>query len=89
MSVGIQKTRALSCLGIAARSTPTADISLKDIRLKGFSTLIVNAMDTVLDWQDRARQRRHLGEMDDHLLRDIGLSRADLEYESSKPFWRA
>ena len=84
MSVGIQKTRALSGLRIAARSTPAADISLK-----GLSTLIVNAMDTVLDWQDRARQRRHLGEMDDHLLRDIGLSRADLEYESSKPFWRA
>ena len=46
-------------------------------------------MDTVLDWQDRSRQRHRLGEMDDHLLRDIGLSRADLEYESSKPFWRA
>ena len=84
MSVGIQKTRALSGL-----RTPAADISFKDISLKGLGTLIVKATDTVLDWQDRARQRRHLGEMDDHLLRDIGLSRADLEYESSKPFWRA
>jgi uncharacterized protein YjiS (DUF1127 family) len=27
--------------------------------------------------------------MDDHLLHDIGLSRADLEYEVAKPFWRA
>jgi uncharacterized protein YjiS (DUF1127 family) len=26
--------------------------------------------------------------MDDHLLRDIGLSRADLEHEIEKPFWR-
>jgi uncharacterized protein YjiS (DUF1127 family) len=84
MSVGIQKTRALSGLRTAPRPTPAADISLK-----GLSTLIVNAMDTMLDWQDRARQRHRLGEMDDHLLRDIGLSRADLEYESSKPFWRA
>jgi uncharacterized protein YjiS (DUF1127 family) len=84
MSVGIQKIRALSGL-----RTPATDISLKDINLKGLSTLIVKATDTVLDWQDRARQRRRLGEMDDHLLRDIGLSRADLEYESSKPFWRA
>jgi uncharacterized protein YjiS (DUF1127 family) len=49
----------------------------------------VKATDTVLDWQERVRQRHHLGEMDDHLLRDIGLSRADLEHESSKPFWRA
>jgi uncharacterized protein YjiS (DUF1127 family) len=84
MSVGIQKTRALSGLRTATRSNPAADISLK-----GLSALIVKATDTVLDWQDRARQRRRLGEMDDHLLRDIGLSRADLEYESSKPFWRA
>jgi uncharacterized protein YjiS (DUF1127 family) len=84
MSVGIQKTRALSGLRTTVRFNPAADISLK-----GLNTLIVNAMDTVLDWQERARQRHHLGEMDDHLLRDIGLSRADLEHESSKPFWRA
>ena len=84
MSVGIQKSRALSGL-----RTSALDISRKDISFKGLGALIVNAMDTVLDWQDRARQRHHLGEMDDHLLRDIGLSRADLEYESSKPFWRA
>ena len=84
MSVGIQKTRALSGLRTATRSNPAADISLR-----GLSTLIVKVTDTVLDWQDRARQRHRLGEMDDHLLRDIGLSRADLEYESSKPFWRA
>ena len=79
MSVGIQKSRALSGL-----RTPALDISFK-----GLSGLIVKATDTVLDWQERARQRHRLGEMDDHLLRDIGLSRADLEYESSKPFWRA
>jgi uncharacterized protein YjiS (DUF1127 family) len=79
MSVGIQKSHAPSGL-----RTPAADISLK-----GISALIVKATDTVLDWQDRARQRHHLGEMDDHLLRDIGLSRADLEHESAKPFWRA
>jgi uncharacterized protein YjiS (DUF1127 family) len=84
MSVGIQKTRALSGL-----RTPATDISLKDISLKGLGTLIVKATDTVLDWQERARQRHRLGEMDDHLLRDIGLSRADLEHESAKPFWRA
>ena len=79
MSVGIQKSRALSSLRTTAF----------DISLKGLSALIVKATDTVLDWQERVRQRHHLGEMDDHLLRDIGLSRADLEHESSKPFWRA
>ena len=84
MSVGIQKSRALSGLRTATHSTSTLDISLK-----GLSALIVSVTDTVLDWQERARQRHRLGQMDDHLLRDIGLSRADLEHESAKPFWRA
>ena len=89
MSVGIQKTRALSGLRTATRPTPGLDISLKGISFKGLSTLIVKVTDTVLDWQDRARQRHRLGEMDDRLLRDIGVSRADLENEAAKPFWRA
>ena len=83
MTVGIQKSRALSDLRTAARPAPLLDISLK-----GLGALIVKASDTLLDWQDRARQRHRLGEMDDHLLRDVGLSRADLEHESAKPFWR-
>jgi uncharacterized protein YjiS (DUF1127 family) len=41
-----------------------------------------------LTWFDRARQRRQLGELSDHMLRDIGLSRTDVWAESSKPFWR-
>ena len=42
----------------------------------------------VLAWLERARQRRHLGELSDHMLKDIGLSRADVEAEVAKPFWR-
>jgi uncharacterized protein YjiS (DUF1127 family) len=84
MSVGIQKSRVLLGLRTPARPARRLDISLK-----GLNTMIVSAMDTVLDWQDRARQRHNLLEMDDHLLRDIGLSRADLENEAAKPFWRA
>jgi uncharacterized protein YjiS (DUF1127 family) len=35
----------------------------------------------------RQRQRHDLATLDDRLLRDIGLSRADAEHESRKPFW--
>jgi uncharacterized protein YjiS (DUF1127 family) len=41
-----------------------------------------------LAWIERARQRRHLSELSDHMLKDIGLSRADVEAEAAKPFWR-
>jgi uncharacterized protein YjiS (DUF1127 family) len=36
----------------------------------------------------RARQRRDLAALSDHALRDIGLSRADVDVETGKPFWR-
>jgi uncharacterized protein YjiS (DUF1127 family) len=36
----------------------------------------------------RARQRRHLVALSDHQLRDIGLTRSDVELEGRKPFWR-
>ncbi len=40
------------------------------------------------DAYDRYLQRRALAELDDRMLRDVGLSRADVEREISKPFWR-
>jgi uncharacterized protein YjiS (DUF1127 family) len=42
----------------------------------------------VLTWHERARQRRHLQSLSDHMLRDLGLTRADVLAEGSKPFWR-
>ncbi|MES9965481.1 MAG: DUF1127 domain-containing protein [Candidatus Sedimenticola sp. 20ELBAFRAG] len=38
-------------------------------------------------WQ-RQRQRRRLLELDDRLLKDIGISRVDAMGEGGKPFWR-
>lgn len=40
-------------------------------------------------WRSRTRGRGHLMELDDRLLRDIGLTRAQAEAEWLKPFWRA
>ena len=39
-------------------------------------------------WIERSRQRHALGELDHHLLDDIGISRAERMREVSKPFWR-
>ncbi len=43
----------------------------------------------VATWAERRRQRRILLGLGDDMLRDIGLSRADVTLEGSKPFWRA
>jgi uncharacterized protein YjiS (DUF1127 family) len=39
-------------------------------------------------WRQRIRQRRSLATADDWLLKDIGVSRADVMHECDKAFWR-
>jgi len=46
------------------------------------------ACEAVLTCADRSRQRRRLAELSDYMLRDIGLTRADVAGETRKPFWR-
>jgi len=50
--------------------------------------LLRKAVNRVIRWQERAHERRHLIGMDDRLLADIGLSRADVQSAFDKPFWR-
>jgi uncharacterized protein YjiS (DUF1127 family) len=38
-------------------------------------------------WINRARQRRALAELDDHMLNDIGVSRSVARREAGRPFW--
>jgi uncharacterized protein YjiS (DUF1127 family) len=68
---------ALECdaAGRATRALP---------RLRaGLTSLVLR----LLRWQELARQRRALAAMDDHMLKDIGLSRADARREAERPFW--
>jgi uncharacterized protein YjiS (DUF1127 family) len=43
---------------------------------------------TLEQWVERRRQRRALLELNEHMLKDIGVSAADAWQESQKPFWR-
>jgi hypothetical protein len=40
-------------------------------------------------WIGRFRERRALGDLNDHLLRDVGLTREQAEREAAKPWWQA
>jgi uncharacterized protein YjiS (DUF1127 family) len=43
---------------------------------------------TIQSWSRRCRTRRDLLEMDDHILKDIGINRIDALQEGRKAFWK-
>ncbi len=74
----------------SAQQRPSVDAPF--VTAGGFVTrlsrLPFTVLETLLTWQERDRQRRHLASLDDRMLRDMGISRADAEREAAVPFWR-
>ena len=62
----------------------TVPVRIANIVFRPFWMVI----ELALSAHERWRQRQHLMMLDDHLLKDIGLSRSDADQESSKPFWK-
>jgi uncharacterized protein YjiS (DUF1127 family) len=48
---------------------------------------VVVGVENVMTRAELARSRRHLSQLDERLLRDIGLDRATARYEATKGFW--
>jgi uncharacterized protein YjiS (DUF1127 family) len=46
-------------------------------------------IETPIAWLERIRERRQLARFSDDMLKDIGVTRADVEHVVEKPFWRA
>jgi uncharacterized protein YjiS (DUF1127 family) len=57
-------------------------------RLRPGGALLLGALDLALAWHERARQRRRLRDLDDCLLEDVGIGRAEADRECREPFWR-
>ena len=53
----------------------------------GGGGLVFGLFNLLARLNESRRQRRALQTLDDNMLRDIGLSRADVEREATKPFW--
>jgi uncharacterized protein YjiS (DUF1127 family) len=53
-----------------------------------FSGRLAAAFVKLFTWMERVRQRYALAALDDHLLKDIGLTRTDVYDEVRKPFWQ-
>lgn len=66
---------------------PSTLLRLKQTALRAaLSPVAVSNL--LLLWLARWRDRRALDALSDHMLKDMGLSRADAAGESGKPFWR-
>jgi uncharacterized protein YjiS (DUF1127 family) len=58
------------------------------LRAARLADKVVGAVVTrIFSWQERARERHRMKALSDAMLRDIGVSRADIDRESRKPFW--
>ena len=53
-----------------------------------FPLWIKRSVDLVATWSARQKQRHDLAMLNDEALRDIGLTRSDVERETAKPFWQ-
>lgn len=50
--------------------------------------ILAAPFELLLEWQERLHQRALLREMPDRMLKDLGLTRSDVESEAGKPVWR-
>ncbi|HKL25853.1 MAG TPA: DUF1127 domain-containing protein [Desulfuromonadales bacterium] len=51
------------------------------------TSLLARTWNRLKIWNEVSRQRRELIKLSDYMLKDLGLSRADVERESHRPFW--
>lgn len=56
---------------------------------RALSLELIDLGTLLLVWQARWRERARLDRLSDHMLKDLGISRADASREVGKPFWRA
>jgi len=73
---------------LSARHARNRRIWPENSKASGPVGVIVRVIDLILLWQERAHSRYRLAQLDERMLKDIGISRLDALQESAKPFWR-
>jgi uncharacterized protein YjiS (DUF1127 family) len=61
--------------------------ALVSVRPLGLSSLVKKMLETLSVWQERTAQRRQLVNLDQRMLQDIGITRADAINEFHKSVW--
>lgn len=73
---------------VMARGAATGAHGASDF-VSALVRLPVTLFKVLLTWQERSVERNRMRHLDDRLLDDMGLTRADVARQSSIPFWRA
>ena len=61
---------------------------IETLPLRARPGVVARLIQTVTTIATRRRDRQRLGQLDAHLLRDIGVDAQDARRESVKPFWQ-
>jgi uncharacterized protein YjiS (DUF1127 family) len=75
--------RSPAMIALPRHTFPTA------ARSRPLGELLLAGLGLVEGWLERRRQRRALLSLGEPMLKDIGLSRADVAGEAGKWFWQA
>ena len=67
---------------------PAADFRRRARRRRSARNIGTRVLGRLHLWRRRAKERTEVAALDDRTLADIGLSRAEAEFLSDKPFWR-
>ena len=85
-SIGARRPRADGSPATALPATPSSVLARVASLI---SDALVRAIERLALWRARTRGRRDLASFNDTMLHEIGISRADVDREFSKPFWRS
>jgi uncharacterized protein YjiS (DUF1127 family) len=70
---------------IGVKTRPLASLARPHDRLRICARKCLGFLSRAME---RARQRRALAGLDDHMLKDIGITRSEAVQECAMPFWR-
>lgn len=56
-------------------------------QIPSWQALVAETFQRITTWSETARQRRALGALEPHLLRDIGVTPQAAANEAARPFW--
>ena len=73
---------------LSSAASPASSRSFFRSMTAAFGHLSQAVMNKLLDVMEIYRQRRAQENLDDRLLKDIGLTRCDVEREVARPVWR-